>query len=102
MAYELLYLRALEVLPGLRLPGEHAVLGDALVEDVLALLMAERDEEDVVAGAVGDGDDPLKSPRAALGRERHLRREDVVDLFSSKILVELQRLPVHPVHDLPP
>jgi hypothetical protein len=37
VAYELLDLRALEVLPGLRLPREDAVLGDALVEDVLAL-----------------------------------------------------------------
>jgi hypothetical protein len=43
-------------------PGEDAFTtawAFGLVEYVLALLQAERDEEDVVAGTVGDGDDPL-------------------------------------------
>jgi hypothetical protein len=58
-----------ETLPRLGLPRQDPGLGDPLIKDMSALLLAEGHEEEKVSRPIRDGDDPMQAPRPDLRGE---------------------------------
>jgi len=82
MTDELLNSERVELLPGLRLPGQDTVLANILIEVMIALTPPEGHEEDKVPRRVGNGNDPLQPPRPRLWREGRVRCENVMGFLA--------------------
>ena len=87
MPNQLLNLLAAQPLSRLGLPRQNSILGHSFIKDMIALSLAESNEENEVIWSFWNCDNAVKTPGSDLGCERSAKCKDIVNFFPRIVVI---------------